>query len=382
MFDLLPFVRKNLWRNRRRTILTVLSVAVSLFLLGVLLSVYSLFFFQQTSDAQAQRLITRHKVSLTQVMPSYYQARIEEVDGVEAVAAQSWFGGIYKDNRPENFFARFAVDPEQVFKVYSEFTMPPEQLEAFVADRQGIAVGRQTSERVGLELGQRITLKGDIYPTDLELTVRAIYDGVNSEGSYFHIEYLNEGLPEGFRDNVGFFGVRVTSPDEALRVADAIDEQFRNAPEPTKTETESAFTLSFISQMGNVKVFLLSIAAAIVFTIMLVSANTMAMSVRERYREVAVLKTLGFRSGTVLSLILAEAALLSLVGGALGVGMAWLAVKVMETAMVGFFTGFRLPPWSVPVCLGMALLIGVVSSFVPALTASRMRITEALRHAG
>ena len=212
--------------------------------------------------------------------------------------------------------------------------------------------------------------------------MRGVYDGPNSEGSYFHFDYLNEGLPEGFRDNVGFFTVRAVSPEEAPSVAAAIDEMFRNSPEPTKTETESAFLLSFISQMGNVKVFLLSIAGAIVFTIILVSANTMAMSVRERFREVAVLKTLGFRSGTVLGVILGEAALLSLAGGLLGIGLAWATINVMETAMVGFFSGFRLPPWGVPVCLGAALLIGVVSSLAPAITASRMRITEALRHTG
>ena len=382
MFDLLPFVRKNLWRNRRRTILTILSVAVSLFLLGVLLAVYALFFFQETSEAQAQRLITRHKVSLTQMLPAYYEQRIEEIPGVEAVAAESWYGGVYKDNRPENFFARFAADPETVFTVYPEFTMPAEQLEAFRADRQGLAVGRQTAERVGLSLGQRITIRGDIYPADLELTVRAIYDGPNSEGSYFHVEYLNEGLPQGWRDLVGFYVVRTISPEESPRVAEAIDEMFRNAPEPTKTESESAFLLSFISQLGNIKLFLLSIAGAIVFTIMLVSANTMAMSVRERFREVAVMKTLGFRSGTVLGVILAEAALLSLAGGALGAGMAWVAAAAMEKMMVGFFTGFRLPLWGVPVCLATALLIGVISSLVPALSASRMRITEALRHTG
>ena len=382
MLDLLPFVRKNLWRNKRRTILTVLSVAVSLFLLGILLSVYAAFFFQETSEDQAQRLIVRHKVSLTQVLPAFYRTRIAEIDGVEAVAGQSWFGGIYKDNRPENFFARFAADPETVFQVYREFTMPEDQRQSFVNDRRGLAVGRMTAERVGLSLGDRVTIKGDIYPTDLELTVRAIYDGPNTEGSYFHFDYLNEGLPQGFRDAIGFYAVRTTSPDVVPRVAEAIDEMFRNAQEPTKTETESAFVLGFISQMGNIKVFLLSIAGAIVFTIMLVSANTMAMSVRERFREVAVLKTLGFRSGTVLGVILAEAALLSLVGGALGVGMAWLAAAGMEKMMVGFFAGFRLPTWGVPLCLATALLIGVVSSLAPALSASRMRITEALRHSG
>ncbi len=382
MLDLLPFVRKNLWRNRRRTILTILSVAVSLFLLGILLSVYAAFFFLNTSEASAQRVITRHKVSLTQALPAFYERKIADIPGVEAVAAQNWFGGQYIDNRPEHFFARFAVNPETIFNVYPEFQLPPDQYEAFLNDRQGMVVGRQTADRLGLKLGQRITIKGDIYPTDLELTIRGIYDATNSEGSYFHFDYLNEGLPQGYRDNVGFFAVRTTSSDIVPQVAERIDEAFRNAQEPTKTETEAAFVLSFISQMGNIKVFLLSIAGAIVFTIMLVSANTMAMSVRERFREVAVLKTLGFRSGSVLGVILAEAGLLSLIGGILGVALAWAASLVLAKVMVGFFPGFRLPLWGVPVCLGAALLIGVVSSLAPAITASRMRITEALRHTG
>ena len=382
MLKFIPLVGKNLLRNRRRTILTILSVAASLFLLGILLTVYAAFFHRDTADDQARRLITRHKVSLTQALPLYYGRRIEGIDGVEAVAALNWFGGIYKDNKPQEFFARFAADPEEVFEVYSEFQIPPDQYEAFLNDRQGLAVGRMTADRIGLELGQRITIKGDIYPTDLELTVRAIFDGLDSDTTYFHKKYLDEGLPEGMKDLVGFYSIRTSSTDNVGVVARAVDEMFRNAPEPTKTETEAAFTLAFINQMGNIKLFLLSIAGAVVFTIMLVSANTMAMSVRERIREVGVLKTLGFTSTGVLALILSEAALTALLGGAIGVVGALLASQFLEKAAAGFFTGFAMPAWGIPFCLGAALLIGIVSSLVPALSASHARITEALRHTG
>lgn len=380
MLKFIPLVGKNLLRNRRRTILTILSIAASLFLLGVLLTVYAAFYVRDTADDQARRLVTRHKVSLTQMLPAYYGERIAQIDGVEAVAGMNWFGGIYKDNKPQEFFSRFAVDPEEVFKVYSEFEIAPDQYEAFLSDRQGMAVGRMTADRVGLKLGQRIIIKGDIFPLDLELTVRAIFDGPESDLTFFHRKYLDEGLPPGFRDLAGFYMIRASSTDKVGAVARAIDEMFRNAPEPTKTETEAAFSLAFINQMGNIKLFLLSIAGAIVFTIMLVSANTMAMSVRERIREVGVLKTLGFTSAGVLALILSEAALTALAGGAIGVGLSMLASRFLSMAGGGFT--FSMPPWGVPLCLGAALVIGVASSLVPALSASHSRITEALRHTG
>ncbi len=379
---LIPLVRKSLLRNVRRTLLTVLSVAISLFLLATLFSVYAAFYHRPVAADQAQRLITRHKVSLAQMMPAYYGPKIEAVEGVESIAAMNWFGGVYIDNRPEHFFARFACDPEQIFEVYREFQVPPDQMEAFINDRQGMAVGAATAERVGLELGQRITIKGDIWPVDLELTIRAIFTGPDAEASYFHRKYLDESLPPGARDMVGIFGVRAESPEAVPRVAEAIDEMFRNAPEPTKTETEAAFNLAFINQLGNVKLFLMSIAGAIVFTIMLVSANTMAMSVRERIREVGVLKTLGFGSDSVLILILGEALLIAAAGGALGVTGAFFATKLLEKATAGFFTGLAMPLWGVPICFAAAVVIGVRSALVPALSASRMTIVEALRHSG
>jgi putative ABC transport system permease protein len=382
MFKFVPLVGKNLFRNRRRTILTILSVAASLFLLGILLTVYAAFFHRETGDDQARRLITRHKVSLTQALPGYYGDKIAQLPGVEAVAALNWFGGIYKDNKPEEMFARFAVEPEKVFTVYSDFKMPQDQYEAFVKDRQGMAVGRQTAERVGLKLGQRVTIKGDIYPLDLELTVRAIFDGPDSDTTYFHRKYLQEGLPERMKDMTGFYTIRTSSIDDVGRVAREVDDMFRNAPEPTKTETEAAFMLGFINQMGNIKLFLLSIAGAVVFTIMLVSANTMAMSVRERIREVGVLKTLGFTSTGVLALILSEAALTALVGGVIGVAGAFFASQMLENAAAGFISGFVMPVWGVPLCLAAALIIGIGSSIIPAISASHARITEALRHSG
>jgi putative ABC transport system permease protein len=382
MLKYLPFAFKNILRNRRRTILTVLSVTVSLFLLGVLLAVYSAFYARETADVQALRLVTRNKVSLAMVLPEYYGDRIRQIEGVEAVAIANWFGGIYIDNRPEHTFSQFAVEPEKIFTVRTELTAPPEQMQAFLNDRQGLAVGSAVARRVGLKLGQRITLKGDIYPVDLELTVRAIFEGLEDNETYFHWKYLQESLPEGWRGNVGTFFIRVAGTDDVQRVANAVDAQFRNSPQQTKTETESAFVLSFVNQLGNIKLFLLSIAGAVVFTILLVSANTVAMSVRERIQEIGVLKTLGFKSSTILCLIIGESMAMALTGGILGTALGYVVTQAMRDQTVAFFDGLVLPLWGVPICLGVALMIGLLSSVVPALIASRTKITDALRHSG
>ncbi len=382
MLKLISLTLKNLTRNRRRTLLTVLSAAVSLFLLGVLLSLYTAFYHRQATDAQALRLVTRHKVSLTQQMPLYYGRRIADIDGVEDVIVLNWFGGTYKDNRPENMFPRFATEPEKVFDIYREFKVPPEQLEAFKRDRQGIAIGSMVAERVGLELGDRITIKGDIYPFDPEFTVRAIFEGPDDFNSFFHLDYLEEALAEGEHGHAGTFTIRLRSTDDAARVGREVDEMFRNAPSPTKTETEAAFALSFVEQLGNIKLFLMSIAGAVVFTIMLVSANTVAMTVRERIGEIGVLKTLGFRAGALLAMILGEAVLIALAGGILGAALAFGVTQAMANVMVSFFSGFTMPLWGVPVCLAAALAIGLGSALVPAVLAVRIGITDALRHTG
>lgn len=371
----------NLRRNKRRTVLTVFSSGISVFLIGALISVYALMYAREVSEDSAMRLVTRHKVSLTQALPYYYGSRIASVDGVENLVPMNWFGGTYIDDRPENMFPRFAVDPEEIFNIYTEFEIPPEQLEAFKRDRQGLAIGKGVADRIGLEIGQRITIQGDIYPFNPELTVRAIFEGKDDFNSFFHSKYLEESLPE-IGSSVGVFTVRLRDVADATRVASAIDEMFRNAPEPTKTETEAAFQLAFVSQLGNIKLFLLSIAGAIVFTMLMVSANTVAMSVRERTREVGVLKTLGFTSRTVMGLVLGEAVAIAILGGALGVAITIAIATAMRDAMVQFFTGFELPGWGIALCFAMSLAIGVGSSAIPALIAARTNICDALRHTG
>ncbi len=380
----LILVLKNLRRNKRRSVLTILSTSISVFLIGSLISVYGMLYDRETSEESALRLVTRHKVSLTQPLPLFYRSRIAEIDGVVNSVPMNWFGGIYIDQRPEHMFPRFAVDQEEIFNIYSEYTVPPDQLEAFQRDRQGLAIGQAVADKVGLELGQRITIKGDIYPFDPELTVRAIFEGPDDFQAFFHYKYLEEALGERAEGGsfAGVFAIRLRAAADASKVAMAVDDMFRNSPEPTKTETEAAFQLAFISQLGNVKLFLLVIACAIVFTMLMVSANTVAMSVRERTREIGVLKTLGFQSNSVLGLVLGEALLISLIGGAGGVVMTMSVTSIMSEVSVQFFSGFVLPAWGIPACFAMALMVGIGSSAIPATLASRTNIVDALRHTG
>ncbi len=380
----LSFALKNSLRNKRRTLLTVASISISLFLLGMLISVYHAFYYQEGAPDQALRLVTRNRVSLTFSLPEHYEQQIREVPGVRQLVPTSWFGGIYLDNRPENFFPRFATDPQRIFEVYREYKVLPEQLKAFQSERTAAAIGKSLAERLNLKLGQRVTLQGDIYPLDLELTIRAIFEADIAGQDfvmYFHRSYLEEGLPEARRGTVGTFGLLAESAEAVPRVPRQIDDLFRNSDRQTKTETERAFQLGFVSMLGNVKLFLLSICGAVVFTILLVAANTMAMSVRERITEIGVLKTLGFTTGKVLSMIMAESIIISLVGGLLGCGLAFAASMALGQVPM-MFAGLSLPPVVVLISMSVALAIGILSSLVPALGATRLPITEALRHVG
>lgn len=379
----LPLIFKNSVRNRRRSILTILSIAASLCLLGVLAAIYFVFYHSEPTADQALRLIVRNRISLANPMPISYLAQIKQVPGVREAMIFQWFGGTYKDNRDTaNFFARFGVEAEKLTTVYPEYRLPAEERQAFLSERTACLVGRKTASRLGFKLGDKIQLKGDIFPVNLDLTVRGIYDSEkDNENLLFHFEYLNEAIPKGRRDQVANFVIRMERPEDAASIAKQVDDRFRNATNQTKTETEQAFTLSFLAFLGNVKAFLFAICAAVTFTILLVSGNTMAMSVRERVREVGILKTLGFTPGTILFLLVGEAVAIALAGGALGLLLAYGICRVMREAPSTFadFSAITLPPPIVALCLAVSALIGVVSSMVPAWSASRRSILDALR---
>lgn len=383
MLKYLPLVARNALRSRRRTLLTTLSIAASLCLLGVLMALYHAFFFSEASAEQALRLLTRNRISLANTVPVSYMDKIRQVPGVREVIIMQWFGGTYKDARdPRNFFARFAVEPEKLFTVYSEYRVPGEQRKAFLQERTACLVGRKLADRLGFRLGDRIVLKGDIFPITLELTVRAIYESRrDNENLMFHYAYLREALPRSRQDMVSTFGLLADRPESVPRIAEAVDEMFRNAPVQTKTESERAFELSFISFLGNVKLFLLSICAAVTFTILLVSASTMAMSVRERVREVGILKTLGFTPAAILGVIVAESVFIALLGGVLGLALATGICALLRQApsLVTDMSRLTISPTVFALSLLIAGLIGVVSSLVPAWSASRRPIVESLR---
>lgn len=377
------FVTKNAFRNKRRSTLTVLSIAFSLLLLTLMMTIWRAFYLDQGSAESAQRLVVRHRVSLTFNLPGYYREKIRALPGVVALVPVSWFGGIYKDQKPENFFAQFGTDPEEFFKVYRDVSMPPEQITAWRRDRQGVIVNDSLSTKYGWKLGDRITLQGTIYPVNLELIVRGIYHtNPDNKSVYFHAKYVEESV-EFFKGRAGTFSILAASPKDVSTVASAVDDMFRNSPQPTKTESEKAFGLEFVAMMGNVKAFILSICSAVVFATLLVSANTMAMSIRERTREVAVLKTLGFTRRGVLGLFVSEAVALSLGGGLLGVCLGWLMVYGL-THSPQFFSFFPMK-----VTLGIWVIamltsgvVGLLSSAVPSYTASRVNIVDGLRHIG
>lgn len=300
-------IAKNAFRNKRRSALTVLSIAFGLLLLTVMMTIWRAFYIDRAGEESSRRLITRHKVSMAFLLPGFYRDKIRSLPGVKQVVNETWFGGQYKDDRPENFFAQFGTDPREYLQVFTEFQMPPDQLLAWQRDRAGCIVDSELAKKHGWKVGDRIYIKGTVWPMDLDLTVRGIFKAPTpSEALLFNNEYLEEGFPT-VKGRVGWFEVLADSAADVPRVAEEIDSQFRNATRPTKTETEKAFQLDYIAMLGNVKAFLLSICAAVVFATLLVSANTMAMSVRERTREVAVLKALGFTRGSVLWLFVSEA---------------------------------------------------------------------------
>ena len=377
------FVTKNAFRNKRRSILTIASIGVSLLLLTFMMTVWNGFYIDKGSAESTRRLIARHRVSLTNLLPGFYREKIRAVPGVVAVVPLTWFGGLYKDNKPENFFPQFAIDPDEFPKVYPEMQIAADQLAAWQRDRAGVIVNDELAKKYGWRVGDRIILLGTIYPVNPELTVRGIYHWPTTNKTvYFNAKYVEEAV-SWFKGQAGTFSIMSGSSDDVAKIASAVDDMFRNSPQPTKTESEKAFGLSFVNMLGNVKAFILSICMAVVFTTLLVSANTMAMSIRERTREVAVLKTLGFERQTILGLFVGEAMTLSLAGGLFGCGFAWLLLTLMKQSAMGFFLArMQVTLGTLGLALGAAALVGFFSSLVPSYHASRIEIVEGLRHIG
>ena len=375
------FVRKNAFRNLRRSILTVLSIAFSLLLLTLMISIWRNFYMQKGTEDSALRLVTRHKVSLAFMMPSFYREKIRAIHGVAAVVPQNWFGGVYKDDKSHNFFAQFGTDPEEFFKVFKDWQIPPDQMAAWQHDRAGAIVDADIAQKFGWKVGQKVIITGTIFPVNLELTIRGIFKAPNPTNAlYYNQTYVEEAVSY-LKGRQGFYTILADSPEDVPKIQKEVDDTFRNSPQPTKTETERAFQLGFIAMLGNVKAFILSICGAVVFAILLVSANTMAMSIRERTREVAVLKTLGFTRQTILSLFVSEAVVLALVGGIIGSSIAFV-LGIGAQKIGGFAGALHVTFATMLVAWVVAAIMGFISSVIPSYNASRLGIVEGLRHIG
>ncbi len=379
----LPLVWRNLGRRKVRTLFTLLSIVIAFLLFGIL-SAVRMAFSMGVDVVGADRLVVFHKVSFIQPLPVSYGDRIAQVPGVHEVTHASWFGGIYKD--PKNFFAQYAVDPPTYLDIYPEIHIPAAQKQAWLADRTGAIVGRMTATRFGMKVGDRIPLLGTIFPTrngsrTWEFTVDGIFDaaeGFDTTGFVFHYDYLKEA--GGFSSNmVGWYIVRLDDPKLAQPVIDRIDNLFANSEYETKASTEKSFAAAFAKQIGDIGAIITGIVAAVFFTLLLVAGNTMAQSVRERTNELAVLKTLGFGDGLVMILVLFESCLLALLGAALGLGLAWLFVRVIGDPTHGLLPLFNIKPSALVVGAGLAALLGLATGILPAQSAMRLRIVDALR---
>jgi putative ABC transport system permease protein len=376
------FVTKNAFRNKRRSLLTVLSIAFSLLLLTFMMTLWHAFSLDEGSAESAQRLVVRHRVSLTFSLPGFYREKIRAVPGVVSVVPVSWFGGTYKDQKPENFFAQFGTDPDEFFKTFRDIGMPDDQIKAWQRDRQGVIVDDTLANKYGWKLGDRIMLQGTIYPVNLELNIRGIFhSSPDNKSVYFNTKYVEESV-SFFKGQAGTFSILADNPGDVSKIASAIDDMFRNSPQPTKSESEKAFGLEFVAMMGNVKAFILSICGAVLFATLLVCATTIAMSIRERTREVAVLKTLGFTRRGILGLFVSEAVALSLVGGLIGASLAkGMVFGISQMAQLTFFP-LRLTPLIFISALVISGIVGLLSAAVPSYHASQINIVDGLRHIG
>jgi len=372
---------RNLLRNKRRTILTASSVAISLFLLSLLAIVYTAFGKPFEGEERSPRLMVRRLSGINFMMPASFGQRIKAVPVVVAVTPMNWFGAYWKD--PANTIANFAVDANTVFDVVDNARIAPEQLEAFKRERVAAVAGHQLIEKFHWKIGDRITLMGSpYYPISPELVLRGTFTGGPDDQFYFHYDYLNEAMGE--YNLVGLYWVRVERPEIAARVGQAIDQTFRDTDSETKTEAEGTFLLGFISMLGNVRAIILMIGAAVAFAVLLIVANSVAMSIRERVTEAAVMRSLGFTSRHVLALFVGESLVLTVGGALVGVGVAKLLFDAMAIRKIGVmvWADLRMRPETFLFCMSLSIILALLSSIWPAYQAAKINIAEALRFTG
>jgi putative ABC transport system permease protein len=372
----------NLFRKKIRLLLTIGSFAVALFLFAFL-SVVKDAFGRGADVAGADRLVIINRVSIIQPLPLSYRDKILRIQGVKAITHNNWFGGVYQEEK--NFFPQFVIDIENQRKVIPELIVPDDQWANFVKDRQGAIAGASLAKRFGWKIGDRIPIKNALFggAATWDFNLDGIYHGKRPQDDesqfWFQWDYFEERMPQSFKGNAGWYVLKLDQPDDAPRVAKAIDDMFANSPYETKTETESAFAAGWVKQFGNIEFLILSIGAVVFFTLLLVTGNTMAISVRERTAELAVLKAIGFTDRSVLFFVLSEALLIALFGGLIGLALAIFAVPLIATALNGLLPNLILSYTILASGLAFALIVGAASGLLPGIGAMRMRVVDALR---
>ena len=373
-----PLVLANLGRHKRRVFLTISSVALALFLFASLRTVVTTL-ARSAQFGSARRLIVQNATGLVFPLPLAYGNRLKADKGITQVSWANWFGGRYGDGK--RFFAQFAIDPTSYLSMYPEISVPEDQKQAFIRERSSAMIGRRLLDVFGWKLGQNVTIQGTIFPGEWTFTIRAVYTPtdpvINDDVLFFHHDYLEEKI--GRPGIAGWYVVEISDPNNAAGMAKMVDDQFRNSNAPTKTGTEQAFNASFATMWGNVSLLMGTIGMAVVFAILLVTANAMMMNARERTKEVAVLKTIGFGNGRLFSMVMLEAGIITVIGAIVGLGGAKLLYKTTNFNAAGFLPGFDVTTDTLLMGAAIALLLMLASGFVPAIRAARLPVVQALR---
>ena len=374
----------NLKRKKLRTSLTLLSIVVAFVLFGFLAAIQQAL-VGGVALAGADRLIVREKVSLINPLPISYEDRIDRIPGVDFSTHQTWFGGVYQD--PKNFFMQNPVEPEKFLKIHPEMILSPDETKAWLATRTGAIVGRRTAERFGWKIGDKIPIRSTIWAQAdgnraWAFDIVGIFDGkdkgTDTTPLFFHYDYFDEAR-QSAKGQVGWYTIRIKDPSQAAEVAKRVDAEFENSPAETKTEPEGAFIQGWAKQIGNIVFIVAAILSAVFFTILLVTGNTMAQAVRERTGELGVLKAIGFTNGRIVTLVLAESCLLTIIGGVVGLGLASAIIPAMAGQLAGLLPMFFLPARDLLTGFGLAVALGFVTGIFPAFMAMRLRVADALR---
>ncbi|BBA69690.1 ABC transporter permease [Geobacter sulfurreducens] len=377
---------RNAFRHKLRTGLTIVGVAIAIVAFGLLRTLVDLW-YAGVEASSASRLITRNSISLVFPLPISYKDRIRQVPGVRDVSWGNWFGGIYKEEK--NFFPSFAVEPRSFLAMYPEYRVDPVEMKSFLLDRKGVMVGAKTAERFGWKVGDQVTLRGTIFPGQWEFVIRGIYHGAAKSTDetqfFFHWDYLNEVVRRTVprrADQAGYYIIELKKPDQAAEVSLAVDATFRNSLAETLTETERAFQMSFVSMTEAIVIAIQIVSYVVIVIIMVVAANTMAMTARERIPEYATLKTLGFGGFHIAGVIFGESLVIAMAGGVTGVILTFPAARWIETELSQFFPVFTVAPSTICMDLAAAFIVGAVAGIFPTWRGVTIRIAEGLRRIG